>query len=111
MSSIDTSPRDVKAIADRYKSIALFGGIFLGGVVGVMVVGPNFREWTGMRSLLTIVGSVGLGGLAGYLAGEIAVATLASGGGPGLGGGAGDGGVDGGGGSGDGGGGDGGGDS
>jgi len=50
-----------------------------------MIAGPNFREWSWMRSLVTIVGSLGVGALLGYIAGEIAVAGLA--GGPGGGGG------------------------
>jgi hypothetical protein len=93
MSSVDTSPRDVKAIIERYRAIGLYGGIFLGAVVGVMVVGPNLSEWSGSRSLLTIFGSIALGALVGYIAGEIAVASITSGSGPGLGGGSGEGGV------------------
>lgn len=92
MGSIDTSPRDVKAIVVRYKTIGLLGGVFLGAVVGIMVAGPNFREWTEIRSLSTILGSIAVGGLIGYIAGEIAVASQASGCGPGIAGGAGGGG-------------------
>src|SRR5258706_1893801 len=111
MGSIETSPRDVNAIVNRYKSIGLFGGLFLGAVVGIMVAGPHFHEWSAARSMLTIFGSLALGGLIGYVAGEIAVASLASGPGSGFaggdgggGGGSGVGGGDGGGGGGDGGG-------
>jgi len=104
MGSIETSPRDVNAIVNRYKSIGLFGGFFLGGIVGIMVAGPRFHEWSAVRSMLTIFGSLALGSLIGYVAGEIAVASLASGPGSGLAGGS-DGGVGDGGGSGDGGGG------
>ena len=101
MNSVETSPRDVKAIVDRYKTIGLLGGLFLGGVTGVMVAGPNFPEWSGARSLLTIFGSVGLGGLIGYFAGEIAAASLVSGAGSGSGSGTGGAGGGGGGGHGD----------
>lgn len=84
MSSVDTSPRDVKAIVARYKAMGLIGGLFLGAVAGVMIAGPNFREWSGMRSLVTIAGSLGIGAIAGYFAGELAVGGHASGSGAGI---------------------------
>jgi hypothetical protein len=79
MNGVDTSPRDMKAIIARYREIGLIGGLAFGGVVGVMVAGPNFREWSWLRSVVTIAGSVGIGGLLGYIAGEIAVAGLGAG--------------------------------
>ena len=114
MGSTETSPRDVNAIIERYKSIGLFGGLFLGGVIGVIVAGPRFHEWSAARSTLTILGSLLLGAFLGYVAAEIAVGSLLSGPGSGIAGGSdggggdghsgGDGGGDGGGGGGDGGG-------
>lgn len=82
--SIDTSPRDVSAIEARYRAIGLFGGLFIGAMVGVMVAGPNFREWSGLRSLATILGAFGVGGVLGYIAGEIAISNLTAGPAPGV---------------------------
>ena len=84
MSSIDTSPRDVSSIIERYRTIGVVGGLFLGAIVGVMVAGPNFREWSWVRSLTTIGGSTIVGVVAGYIASEIAVGGLAGGPGHGL---------------------------
>jgi hypothetical protein len=91
MSNVDSSPRDVNAIITRYKSIGFFGGLFLGGVVGVVAAGPHFAEWSGFRSVVTILGGFGVGGLIGYIAGEIAIGSQASGAFSGIGGGGGDG--------------------
>jgi uncharacterized membrane protein YeaQ/YmgE (transglycosylase-associated protein family) len=84
MESINTSPRDVSAIIKRYRSNGLFGGLFFGVLVGIVVAGPHFHEWSAERSMLTIIGSLIVGGLVGYLAGEIAIASLSSGPGSGL---------------------------
>ena len=84
MDRIESSPHDASAIVNRYKSIGLFGGLFLGGVIGIMVAGPRFDEWSAARSALTILGSFVLGGLLGYIAGEIAVTSFASGPGSGI---------------------------
>ena len=97
MSDVDTSARDATAVIVRYKKIGLFGGLFLGAVVGIMVAGPKFGEWSSARSMLTILGSTGVGALIGYIAGEIATVSLASGTGPGIGGGTSSGGISGGG--------------
>jgi hypothetical protein len=83
MSSTDTSPRDAIAIVERYRSIGLVGGLFVGGLAAAMIGGPHFSDWSMTRSLVTLLGSVALGGLIGYIAAEIAIASQASG--PGLG--------------------------
>src|SRR5690348_17065948 len=84
MSSVDTSPRDVKAIIARYKAIGLFGGLFLGAMVGVMIIGPNMRDWSWARSLATFLGAAILGGIAGYFAGELALGGSSAGPGSGV---------------------------
>ena len=90
MSGVETTRRDVQAIVERYRAIGLYGGLFVGAVIGVLVAGPHFREWSSARSLLTIAGSAGLATFIGYFAAEIAVASLASGGAADISGGAGD---------------------
>lgn len=84
IASNETSSRDANAIVNRYKLIGLFGGLFLGGIVGIMVAGPHFHDWPAAQSILTIVGALALGGLIGYVAGEIALGSQASGPGSGL---------------------------
>ena len=73
IASNETSSRDANAIVNRYKLIGLFGGLFLGGIVGIMVAGPHFHDWPAAQS-----------GLIGYVAGEIALGSQASGPGSGL---------------------------
>ena len=80
--------RDASAIVSRYRLIGLCGGLFFGGIVGIASAGPHFHDWSTVRSMLTIVGALALGGLIGYVAGEIAIASLASGPGSGFPGGA-----------------------
>jgi hypothetical protein len=84
MDGFETSTRDPSAIVDRYRAIGLYGGLFFGGIVGIVVAGPHFQEWSSARSLLTIAGSLAVGGLVGYLAGEIAIASHVSGSGSGF---------------------------
>ena len=79
MSSVDTSPRDVNAVIARYKAIGLFGGLFLGAIVGVMIIGPNLRDWWWARSLATFLGAASLGSIAGYFAGELALGGAGAG--------------------------------
>lgn len=50
---------------------------------GVIVAGPHYNEWPDVRPMLTVVGSLFLGGVVGYPGGEMAVASIASGPGPG----------------------------
>ncbi|QJR09494.1 hypothetical protein DSM104443_00538 [Usitatibacter rugosus] len=83
MSSTDTTPREASAIVERYRSIGLVGGLFVGGLAAAMIGGPHFSDWSMTRSLVTLLGSVGLGGLIGYIAAEIAIGSQASG--PGIG--------------------------
>ncbi|WP_141514147.1 hypothetical protein [Ramlibacter sp. WS9] len=50
------STQSSKDILRRYRSYGLFGGAAVGAVVGVLVSGPNFREWAATQSLAVIAG-------------------------------------------------------
>lgn len=77
--SIATSPRDVKAILDRYQTIGFFGGAFFGALIGVVIAGPTFHEWPWLRSVVTIVGTASLFAVAGYFGGALAVGGVIAG--------------------------------
>lgn len=61
----------------RYQTYGLFGGAALGGVVGVLVSGPNFFVWTLAQSIGVIAGSVIGAAAIGYLFVGLAVGGLA----------------------------------
>ena len=57
----------------RFRTAAVFGGLFFGALVGVAATGPNLAEWPFARALGTIVGAGILGALVGFLFVEIAL--------------------------------------
>lgn len=72
------SKRRAAAVVERYRSIGLLGGLLVGGVAGVMIAGPNLREWSFLKSAVTVLGCFSLGGLLGYGAAALVIGTEAS---------------------------------
>ena len=75
-----------QSVLRRFESHGLWIGLGLGLLTGVLVSGPNFREWAAQTSFwVTFACTLG-GGVIGYFAGTIAAASLAQGPGGGFGG-------------------------
>ena len=66
-----------KNTIDKYQTYGLFGGAALGGVVGVLVSGPNFFVWTPAQSIGVIAGFAIAAAAIGYLLAGLAVGGLA----------------------------------
>jgi hypothetical protein len=66
-----------------YASYGLLGGLLLGLLTGIFISGPNFAEWSALRSVLVMFGSGFIGGLLGYVIPSLAVGSTAGGAGAG----------------------------
>ena len=60
---------------NRYRRSAMYGGLFVGLVIGIAVVGPNLTEWGLSRVGGTMGGCVVLGVVVSFLIVEIALRT------------------------------------
>jgi hypothetical protein len=67
-----------------YATYGLFGGLLFGLLIGLFISGPNFAEWSALRSVLVIFGSGFVGGLLGYVLPSLAVGSTAGGSGAGV---------------------------
>jgi hypothetical protein len=63
----------------RFRQYGFTGGFSLGAIVGFMVAGPHFHEWSFVRSASTILGSGVVLGFLGFLAIVIAYGSLVAG--------------------------------
>ena len=66
-----------------YASYGLLGGLLLGLLIGLFISGPNFAEWSALRSVFVIFCSGFVGGLLGYVLPSLAVGSIAGGAGAG----------------------------
>ena len=64
-------------VVHSYASYGLLGGLLLGLLIGLFISGPNFAEWSALRSVLIIFGSGFVGGLLGYVLPSFAVGSVA----------------------------------
>lgn len=67
----------------RYKGYGLLVGLALGLLVGVLVSGPHFYEWSVAASLAVICGCAAGGAFIGWVALALAAGSVAGGGGGG----------------------------
>ena len=68
-----------QAVLKRFESYGFWIGLALGLIVGIVVVGPNFRMWSAETILWVTLGCIAGGGVIGYFSGYIATASLAKG--------------------------------
>ena len=64
----------------KFNNYGAICGLALGLIGGVLVAGPKFHEWSGLSSLVTIVGSGVIGALTGHVAVAWAYTKEAAGG-------------------------------
>lgn len=69
-----------QAAVQSYRAYGLFGGIALGGFVGILVSGPHFDEWAASASLALILACAAGGALIGWLFLSIVSGSVAGGG-------------------------------
>lgn len=68
-----------QAAARKYGGYGLFGGVALGLLVGILISGPHFDEWSASASLAIVLACAAGGALMGWLCLGIASGGVAHG--------------------------------
>jgi hypothetical protein len=69
-----------RRVLTRYEGYGLVAGFAAGLLLGVLLSGPHFKEWSALQSFLVVAGGAALGSLTGFLAVWIVMGSLAGGG-------------------------------